>query len=414
MLLCCDIVTLLVFCENVTMNRERIELSKREIQRSHVVAKMLEGGMTVKEAAESMGLSERQTKRLKARMKGAGELGLIHRNRGRKPKHTISEQVKRQIIEFATGKYAGTNIMHLRDLLEERDNIVVSRSSVSRILAEHGILADRKRRKCHRSRDRRKQFGMLVQIDASPYQWLGGNTLLSLHGAIDDSTGKVLGLWIARTECLDGYFELMERVIRHYGCPMALYADRHTIFQENNITSDLSEHFSGQAVPLTQFQRALSELGIELIAAHSPQAKGRVERLWKTLQSRLPIELRLAGIETIEKTNEFLQGYCAKFNRKFAVKAETPGSACHPLKVGQSLRFIFCRKSFRMVDSGGCFSFKNQRYQPMDSGKPSQVLPRTAISVLYSSHIGVKAQYNGKVFSVRPISSPVRSSAADA
>ncbi len=397
------------------MNRERIELSKKELQRSHVVAKMLDGSMTVKEAAESMGLSERQTKRLKARMKGSGEAGLIHRNRGRKPKHTISEQVKRQIIEFAMGKYAGTNITHLCELLEEHEDIIISRSSASRILAGHGILAGKKRRrKCHRSRDRRKQFGMLVQIDASPYPWLGGNRLLSLHGAIDDSTGKVLGLWIANTECLDGYFELMDRVIRHYGCPMALYADRHTIFQENNISSDLSEHFSGQAAPLTQFQRAISELGIELIAAHSPQAKGRVERLWETLQSRLPIELRLAGIDTIEKANEFLQGYCAKFNRKFAVKAETPGSACHPLKAGQSLRFILCRKIFRMVDSGGCFSFKNQRYQPMDSGKPSHVLPRTAISVLYSSHIGIKAQYNGKVFSVRPIPSPVRSSAADA
>jgi len=388
-------------------------LSKKEIQRSHVVAKMLEGSMTVKEAAESMGLSERQTKRLKERMKGSGEQGLIHKNRGRKPAHTISERVRKQIIEFAAGKYAGTNIMHLRDLLEENEGIIVSRSSVSRILAGQGIPAEKKRRKkYHRSRDRRKQFGMLVQIDASPYAWLGEKTL-SLHGAIDDSTGKVLGLWMAPTECLDGYFELMERMIRQHGCPMALYADRHTIFQEHTPSTDISEHFSGQAAPCTQFQRALGELGIELIAAHSPQAKGRVERLWETLQSRLPIELRLAGISTVEEANEFLPGYCARFNKKFAVKAEIPGSACHSLRLGQSLRYILCRKAWRMVDSGGCFSFMNQRHQPMDSGKPAQVMPRTSIAVLYSPHIGIKAQYDGKVLSVRPIASPARSSAAE-
>ena len=396
------------------MNRERIELSKRELQRSHVVARMLDGSMTVKEAAESMGLSLRQAKRLKKRMKGSGEQGLIHGNRGRKPSHTISEQTKQKIKELAAEKYSGANKMHLQDLLEENEGIVISRSSISRILSEQGTPAIQKRRKkYHRSRDRRKQFGMLMQIDASPFAWLGEKTL-SLHGAIDDSTGKAMGLWMAPTECLDGYFEMMERVIRQYGCPMAIYADRHAIFQENTSDTDKSAHFSGQAAPLTQFQRALSELGIELIAAHSPQAKGRVERLWGTLQSRLPIELKIAGISTIEEANDYLLRYCSKFNKKFAVKAEIPGSACHPVHVGQSLRFILCRKIWRLIDSGGCFSFHNQRYQPMDSGKPAQVMPRTAISVLYSAHIGIKAQYDGKVLSVRPVASPPRTKAAEA
>lgn len=389
-------------------------MSKRELQRSHIVSRMLDGSMTVKEAAESMGLSQRQTKRLKARMKGSGDQGLIHGNRGRKPAHTVCEQTRQEILKLAAEKYSGANKSHLRDLLEENEGITVSRSSISRIFAGQGIPTVQKRRKrYHRSRDRRKQFGMLMQIDASPFAWLNEKTL-SLHGAIDDSTGKITGLWMAPTECLDGYFELMERVIRQHGCPMAIYADKHAIFQENNLDTDKSMDFSGQAAPVTQFHRALNELGIELIAAHSPQAKGRVERLWRTLQSRLPVELKLAGVSTIEEANDFLLRYCRKFNTQFSVKAEISGSACYPLRVGQSLRFIFCRKNWRLVDSGGCFSFQNQRYQPMDSGKPAQVMPRTAISVLYSARIGVKAQYDGRVLSVRPIASPSRSRTAEA
>lgn len=328
-----------------------VTLSKQEEQRAIILGQVGAGVLGVAQAAVLIGVSERQVRRLVAAYQRDGPRGIVHGNRGRSPAHSTSPEVREQVLALASGKYEGVNHSHLAELLFEREGLQISRSTLGRVLSEAGVRSPRpqRRRSKHRSRrERYPQEGMLLQIDASHHHWFGKDVpRIALLAVIDDATGKVPAAWFQPTEDARGYMTLLRQVVMKTGVPGAIYSDRHSIFWPANGES-LKEQLAGRRSP-TQFGRAMADLGVQLIAAHSPQAKGRVERLWGTLQDRLVSELRLANITTIEGANVFLPAFLARFNRRFAVPAETPGLAYRPRLSAALANAALCFKHERVV-----------------------------------------------------------------
>ncbi|MEA2087133.1 MAG: ISNCY family transposase [Candidatus Caldatribacteriota bacterium] len=385
-------------------------MTKKELVRVHVIKSLIEDKMTSRDAAEVLSLSERQIKRLKAGVKKEGEVFVIHKNRGRKPKHTIPGERREEIVFLARNKYKGVNYTHLAELLREQEGITISQSSVSRILKAKGIKSPRKHRppKPHRTRERKPQEGLLLQMDASPYEWIPG-IKCSLHGAIDDARGNITGLCFCENECLNGYFEVKRQTILEYGLPVSIYVDRHTIFKApSNTRLTIYDELEGKTLVYTQFGRAMQELSVGIIYAYSPQAKGRIERLWETLQDRLALELRLAGIKSIKEANAFLPGFIKRFNARFAVVPREPQSAYRPLGKDINIDYILCRKETRKVCPGSIFSFGGQIYQVIKNNKIVTIPNKAAITVLTSPRFGMRVEYKGGVYQVRKTVRPVR------
>lgn len=292
-------------------------------------------------------------------------------------------------------------------MLAEHDGIHVSRSALNNLLRTSGLSSPQTHRASNRhpARPRMEQEGFLVQIDATPYEWWNEEKAC-LHGAIDDATGKILSLHFEPTECMDGYFIMLTNLVTKHGIPLAIYADRHTIFQApSKEKHSIDDELAGKPVPLSQFEAAVALLGSKLIAAGSPQAKGRIERLWNTLQSRLAAELRLHKRTSIEAANAFLPAFIARFNRKFAVTPKSKGKAYLPRPKASSLKYILCAKYTRHADRGACFSFRNVKYQLMDKGKPLPVEHGTCITVLLPVNGMLKASVNSVIYSVRNLDS---------
>jgi len=341
-------------------------LSQREEARLVVLNKVLEREMSVREACGVLGVSERHGWRLLTayRRKGAG--ALAHGNRGRQPGHTIPAYLRARVRELAQGRYNGLNHCHLTELLEEREGIRLSRSSVWRIVISMGMKSPRHRRPPkHRSRrERYPQQGMLLQIDGSHHDWLEGRgPELCLVGAIDDATGEVPHALFRLEEDTQGYFRLLEHIVATHGIPLAIYRDRHSIFETApRHHESLEEQLTGEREP-TQFGRLLGELGITSIPSHSPQGRGRIERLWGTFQDRLVSELRLAGARDISQANRVLAEYLPRHNHRFMVSASQPGSAYRPTPPGFIPEEVFCLKYQRTVGADNVVRFKGHRLQ---------------------------------------------------
>ena len=383
------------------MRKETFNMTQKEITRLRVINQTIDKVITIKEAAELLGLSERQVIRLKKGVVEEGPAFIIHKNRGRKPQHTLPDEVRMKIVELKQTKYQEANFNHFVELLEEHEDIKVSYTSVHRILTQAGIKSPKKhrKRKSHHRRKRKPQKGMLVQIDASPHEWIIGGELFTLHGAIDDATGEILALFFTPNECMEGYFEIIRQIVKNYGIPMSLYCDRHTIFvSPNDGKLSIEDQLKGKTVNLTQFGRAMEELGITIIKANSPQAKGRIEKLWDTLQSRLPVEFKIRGIDTMEAANAFLSQFIVAYNEKFGVEPENPEPAFRPLEPGIELDHILCIKEERTIIEDSAFSYKGKYYQLVRNGRKAAAMPKAKLTVLSSSKIGVKALYAGVVY----------------
>lgn len=381
------------------MRKEQYHMTQKEIMKLKVINQAIDGTLTVKEAAAVLSLSERHIKRLKKGVRTQGPGFIIHKNRSRSPAHTIDTYTRNVVIKLKETKYSKANFSHFTELLAEYENVHASRSSIHRILSSAGIKSPKKHRKIklHHPRKRKSKAGLLVQIDASPFPWLGGEERYNLHGAIDDATGQILGLFLTRNECLNGYFELMRQVINGFGIPVQLYSDKHTIFfVPKHQPLSLDEQLEGKEAPLTQFGQAMDELGIKMIPAGSPQAKGRIERLWETLQSRLTCELELANISSMEEANAFFTTFLPRFNTRFAVKPARPETAFGSLDERLNLDFILCVKEQRRLDGNLIFSFKGRYYQVNAKGPTPP--PRAKITVLYSPKLGVMVSYQGQVY----------------
>lgn len=383
------------------MARGDVFLSTKEARRVYVMERVVAGKMTVRQGAEYLGLSERQVKRLKKGMKEKGVAALAHGNRGRAPKHTIPKDIRDVIVSLATGLYRGASAEHMSELLRLHQSISVSAKSITRILRQEGVLDPhvKKHRRRRRSRDRMPQEGMLVQVDASPFHWLEERgPKLHLHGVIDDATGKVLALYLRPQEDLKGYLEVLRQVVTKHGVPRGVYTDGHTIFfspKADKLT--IEEELAGKQVALTQLGRALDQLGICHVRAYSPQAKGRIERLWETLQSRLMIELRVAGISTVEEANLFLPAFIERYNERFAVDAADPELAYMPAISKDAADTILCIKEDRIASNGSVISYRGQTYRLLDHKRRVLSLPpRAKVDVLVHLDGSTDAFYQGQ------------------
>jgi hypothetical protein len=340
-------------------------------------------------------------------VKRIGPQATIHGNRARKPINATKDMLKDLVVELKKDKYEKANFTHFTELIAKNEKIHLSRPTVHRILTEAAIVSPRKKKKVksHHYRKRMDCPGAMVQLDASPYSWLGGGKL-NLHGAIDDASSKVLGLYLTEEECLEGYFEVARQMIVGAGIPLSTYNDRHTILvspKRARVTID--EQLEGKQRPHTQFSAAMGKLGINMIAAGSPQAKGRIERLWGTLQDRLVVEFALNGVKDIDSANLFMAKYIKKFNQRFSVvpKGEP---VFRKLSQGTNIDYILCSKIPRKLDKGSAFSFKGDYYQLISGGKPAATIARSKIKVMIGSRIGIKAEYSGKVYSLAKIEKP--------
>jgi transposase len=350
--------------------KERLTLNGKEQTRVIILNQVETKQIEVREAATLLKVSERQTWRLLAAYRREGAAGLAHGNRERKPVNRLPDELRQKVIELAGEKYRGFNHTHLTEKLVDCEQIHLSRSSVRSLLLQNGLPSPRKRRPTkHRSRrERFPKEGMLLQTDGSDHDWLEGRgPRFCLIGAIDDATSKVPYALFQEQEDTQGYMLMLQRIVLDQGIPLALYHDRHSIFDvsEDKLPS-IEEQLQGKE-PITQLGRLLKELGIESISANSPQAKGRVERLWETFQDRLCSELRLAGAKTMAEANLVLAHFLPEYNRRFAVNPENSAIAYRPVPSDFRPEEYFCFKYERTVANDNVVRYEGQRMQVLPS-----------------------------------------------
>jgi DNA-binding transcriptional ArsR family regulator len=319
------------------MSEWELRVSQTEIHRMHVVGLTMEGRETVGRAAKLLGISPRQMKRLRRKMKERGVEGLLHGNRGKAAWNKTGSEKIAKVLELARGRYQGLNDTHLSEKLNEKEKITLSRATVRTVLRQAGMAAVRERgvKRHYKRRERKAQEGALLLWDGSPHHWFGDQQgQCNLTAVIDDATGALLYGVFSVEEDAQSYLMCLRHIVLEKGIPLGLYMDRHGIFRRNDDHWSLQEQLAGEQTP-TQVGQALRALGIEPIFAMSPQAKGRVERLFNTLQDRLVQELRLAGISTANEATAFLNApFKADFNARFSKPARESQSAWRPLPRG--------------------------------------------------------------------------------
>ena len=303
------------------MEGEKILMSQRQLQRWHVMGLVEGGKITLGEAAKKIGVSYRQAKRIRRALRIKGVKGIIHGNTGRIPWNRTADCIRQRVIEFSRELYRDFNDMHFTEKLSEDQKIELSRETVRKLRRRVGIEPKRRRRapRHRKRRERKAQEGAMVLWDGSPHHWLGPDQpACCLMAAIDDATGKLLVARFFPFEGSSGYLWLLRELVKRHGIPLVMYYDRHGSLHRNDSHWSLEEQLAGRQEP-TQVGLALEALGIESIAALSPQAKGRIERLFGTLQDRLIAELGLEGVQSLEAANRFLKVFISRFNRRFAV-----------------------------------------------------------------------------------------------
>ena len=375
-------------------------MTKKEIKKFNIIQGCIDGLYTVHQAAEKLEISERQVQRLKKEVKLSGVNGVIHKGRGKKASNAIPDSLEKKIVDLKKEYiYEKANFVHFTELLAEEENIKLSYSCVYSKLRKNGIKSPRKHRKAklHNRRKRKAYFGELIQTDGTPFDWFGIGKKYSLHGYIDDATGIPLGLYMCENECLLGYLEITRQMLTNFGIPENIYSDRFSVFfPPTSAKLSLEEQLAGKTAPQTQFHKILDELGVNLIAAGSSQAKGRIERLWNTLQDRLFTEFRVHNIKSIDEANKFFPNYIKSYAKKFGVKPAKKDSKFVPLPKNINLDELLVTKFTRVIDNSGCFSFYNKKFQIISKDIP----PRSKVTVLMSKKLGIKAVFENKKYNV--------------
>jgi transposase len=364
---------------------------------------VLEKQMGVGKAAYLLGLSERHVWRILAAYRREGAAALAHGNRGRRPANAIPEELKQRVTMLARTRYADFNHTHMTEMLEEREGVTLARSTVRQILVGAGLASPRHRRQPrHRlRRERMSQEGMLLQMDGSYHDWLEDRgPWFTLLLAVDDATGTVPYALFNGRENSHGYFRLLEGIIQRRGVPLAVYTDRHAVFQSRDSAPKGCE---GQLVveqQRTQVGRALLELGVSPIFARSPQAKGRVERAGGTFQDRLVSELRLAGARTMAEANRVLMEFLPRFNKRFGVSPAQTISAYRPLDPELDLAAILCFKHRRKVARDNTVKYDWHTLQLLPGTEhPSYAGVRVEVQERLDGHLVVC--YQGRVIPTR-------------
>lgn len=366
-----------------------VTMSKKELSRYNVVEQALEKRMSQLEAAKMLGMSERHFRRLLKAYKENGAEALLSKRRGKPSNRRLPEKLRSEIIELSKKKYIGFGPTLTQEKLKEHEKISIGKETLRRWMMEEGLWKQRRLRKpkIHQSRTRRSHEGELIQIDGSPHDWFEGRrSKCCLLGFIDDATSKIMHLQFEESETTKGYLKGFSEYIKQHGKPLSCYSDRHSIFRIN--TKEEGYITKG----ITQLGRALRELDIELICANSPQAKGRIERLFNTLQDRLVKELSLQNINTIEEANKYLPKYIKAHNDKFAVP---PGESEDKHRATrENLDEILCWKTERTISKNLEINYETKVLQIKES--PTRTMQKSRATVIETLGGEIKIIYQGK------------------
>jgi transposase len=353
--------------------KDIIMASQRELKRLHIVQKVIEGRLKRTEAAEMLSLSIRQTGRIIIRVKEEGVQGVVHRSRGGESNRKLPQEIKDQVLSLYQQNYEGFGPTLAQEKLLERDGISISDETLRGWLIEAELWKKKRKGKQHRQwRPRKDRYGEMIQADGSHHDWFEGRGPACVFmGYIDDCTSKVYGRFYEYEGTIPA-MDSFRRYVRKHGIPMSLYMDKHTTYKATREPS-IEEQLNGTG-PMSEFGRALKEFGVELIHAHSPQAKGRVERLFGTLQDRLVKEMRLSGISSIAEANAFLKEYLPIYNRRFAKKAAHTENLHRPVPKGLNLQRILCIKTERTVRNDFTLAHDRKLYQIEEAVKTKKAM----------------------------------------
>lgn len=372
----------------------KVELRMNELKKYKIIKKLVETNGNKKRAAVELDVTVRQINRMIAGYKAYGKDFFVHGNRNRQPKHTITQELRQQVIELYVSKYWDCNYRFFSELLAKHENINISESTIRKILIEEYLLSPKCQRKTkrritkelklkkenaktkkeiesiqanivaiedsHPTQPRCAYFGEELQLDACEHLWFG-NSKTSLHAAIDDSTSQVVGAYFDYAETLFGYYKITEQFLTDFGIPYKIKTDRRTVFEYKKKNSPFDEDDT-----FTQYSYACSQLGIAIETSSTPEFKPRIERLFETLQARLPIEFRLAGITTIEEANAFLPKFLEKFNKQFALCINNTKSVFDNQVNYETINLTLSVLSQRTVDSGHSIKYHNKFYKTLD------------------------------------------------
>lgn len=400
-----------------------ITLNEKQRRRCEIITRLLANKISNSEAGELLGLSSRQVRRIRQRYVAAGLATVIHGNQGRPSARRTSSSVIEQLKELAgpTGRYHDFNVSHLAELLARDEGIKLPRSTLSRLLLTHRIRQPRRIKLVVKrmQRERKSAEGMMLQTDASPHDWLEGRgPEMALLGAIDDATGKVVYAQFRPSEDQLGYLLMLRTVALTHGLPHILYHDRHTILRSPK-QATLEDELAGRR-PQSQIQRIMAQLGITSIPALSPQAKGRIERLWQTFQDRLRKEMRLAGIDSREQANRFLQTFIPAYNLRFAKLPRDPQSAWRPLPPELDLDRLFSTATERKVKADHTISYRGRTLQILRAkDQPCLVACKITVHVtpentlhLYHQQTKLNHTYLAHATTTTPLLSKTKAAAA--
>jgi len=381
-------------------------MSRKELDRGSVLSRVAHGNLSAVTASEMLGVSYRHCLRMKDRYKNGGAAGLAHKLRGQPSNRGSDAHLRERVIEAYKASYMGFGPTFAAEKLAERDKLTVNRETLRLWLVAEGLWTSRRRRRRHRSRRKRKErFGEMVQFDGSHHDWFEGRgPKCCLMTMVDDATGTVWALFTA-DEGTVAAMQVLWAWIARFGIPHSIYVDRlKTYINDREPTVD--EQLAGQT-PQTQFGRACQKLGIRIIAAHSPQAKGRVENKHKLTQDRLVKEMRLNNISTIEEANEYLKTWLPGINERFSVPAANSDDMHRSVTKGLNLRSVFCLEERRVVKSDWTLQFENQWLQIL---KHQTTLPPTGANVIVQRWLdgSLHVVYNGepiytKALAARPV-----------
>lgn len=373
----------------------KVILNMKEETKYNMIKKLVDTNGNKQRAAISLGCTVRHVNRLINGYKNHGKEFFVHGNKGRKPVHTLDDSTKQLIVDLYRTKYEGSNLTHYSELLSKFENINVSPSTIRNILAKSFILSPKAKKAtkknltnhlkemkksaktnkeitliqntliniedAHPRRSRAAYSGEILQMDASVHNWFGF-TKSHLHIAVDDATGTIVGAYFDAQETLNGYYNVLHQILTTYGVPYKFLTDKRTVFEYKQKKSPSIEEDT-----FTQFGYACKQLGIEIQTSSIAQAKGRVERMFQTLQSRLPIEFRLAGICTIEQANEFLNSYIKEFNDQFALPIDNIKSVFETQPDIEKINLTLAVIAERKIDNGSCIKYKNEYFIPTNS-----------------------------------------------
>ncbi len=350
-----------------------IMATQEELRRLHVIQRVLERGLRQVEAAEILSLSSRHIRRVVRRIKQEGPLGIVHRSRGRASNRKIADQLKGKVVKLCRTIYKGFGPTLASEKLLERDGVRISDETLRGWLIEAGDWKRTRKTRRHRQwRERRGHPGEMVQIDGSHHAWFEdrGDPCV-LMGYIDDATGEPFGRFYDYEGTMPA-MDSFKRYIQRRGLPLKVYLDGHSTYKST--AEPTIEEQLGGVEPLSKFERALKELGVEISHAHSPQAKGRIERLFRTFQDRVIKEMRLRGIKTIEEGNKFLEAYLPIYNKRFSVRPREKENVHRPLPKGIDLDAILCVKTERTLRNDFTVAHNHKLYQIEEATRASKVI----------------------------------------